>query len=335
MSGLSPTRNPNFAYNPRKPTELLQGFLGIVRTVGSTNGQLNTPQLAQYNNTNFLMADPNRDVAAYLTQNYDYITMLDNEPESISTRDIALLSNSANDPTAGKPVDYYAQVIGALFKLQSNNVVSRNMPQITENVLNTLLPGVTRLNRPPQGGGGSYGGPPQNYNPGGYGGGPYGGNGGRPIGGSYGGPPLGNYGSYGGNGGRPIGGTYGGGSYGSYGGNGGRPIGGTYGSFGGNSPPGNYGAYGGNGGRPIGGAYSGGPPGSYGSYGGSPMGGAYGSYGGPPPGSYGSYGGNPMGGSYGSYGGGPTMGSYGPYGGGLPPGAYGGNGGGSYEQWMF
>lgn len=130
----------HYAYNPGKTDELLQGFLGIMDLVGSTNGTLTKAQLDEYQGTSFLVPEPNRDVANYLNRNYAFIAPLDGDGSSISVKDLVHKNEGLPHPDATSDQTSLGQAINALFRIRSNMIASQFMPQITQSVLGRFLP---------------------------------------------------------------------------------------------------------------------------------------------------------------------------------------------------
>lgn len=91
--------NPNRAIlSPTDPSQLLQGFLNIEQSENVTNGKLTQANLTSYGQKRFIAADPNSNVASYLTQNFAKIAANDGDSTSISTNDLVQLRQGLPTP---------------------------------------------------------------------------------------------------------------------------------------------------------------------------------------------------------------------------------------------
>ncbi len=110
-----PAGQPNFAYSPNNPAQLLQGFIGLMEITQSRNGELTRANLDSYQQIRFFAPDPNSNVADYLSQNFAFIAAQDGNANSISANDLVQVrnnlpqyvpsnNNSGNNGNNGQPL---------------------------------------------------------------------------------------------------------------------------------------------------------------------------------------------------------------------------------------
>jgi|GEM_PF-4904576 len=90
MAVLFPMPNNSYTLNPANPSEMLQGFLNIESAEKVTNGQLTKAQLQDYTQKN-ATPGPNTAVANYLSNNFNFISQLGTQDNTISTNDLVRL----------------------------------------------------------------------------------------------------------------------------------------------------------------------------------------------------------------------------------------------------
>lgn len=98
MAVLFQSASYNYTLQPKNPAELLQGFLNIEDAEGVQNGKLTQANLASYGQKRFFAADPNSQVAGYLSQNYAQIAKLDGDASSISANDLVQIRQGMPTP---------------------------------------------------------------------------------------------------------------------------------------------------------------------------------------------------------------------------------------------